>query len=185
MIGARSKTPVEPEPGDRFMKLLGPDETSARARYELLSARLVKFFEWRHCSDADDLAQETMMRVFAKIEGGLELKYDDNTPYFFAVAKNVLMEAQRTAAKAPAPLEEGAHATEDAASQTEAHIALEQSLVRLSKEDRRLLIEYYLDGDRKDLCRRYRLTEQNLRVRVHRRKEQVKKWVTSGRSRRY
>jgi RNA polymerase sigma factor (sigma-70 family) len=167
---ASARPPAESESGhDRFLRLLDADPDIARDKYRTLLTRLVKFFEWRGCADAEDLTQITIVRVGEKLAEGLALDRDDNTPYFFAVAKYVLKEARRTAAAAAAF--ESAHElmlADNAFSRLETTIQLNQCLASLDAADRALFVRYYLDRERDTLCKELGVSSGALRVRIHR-----------------
>ncbi len=59
---------------DQFLANLDSDQNRAGQKYEALRQRLVKFFEWRACSYAEELADETIDRVVRKIDLGEEIK---------------------------------------------------------------------------------------------------------------
>ncbi len=55
---------------DSFLTILDSNRERAGQKYEILRVRLVKFFEWRACRFADDLADETLDRVAQKNRRG-------------------------------------------------------------------------------------------------------------------
>ena len=69
-------------------------DTIAEARYMEIRRKLECFFAGRACSEADDLADETTLRVTARCA---DLSGSDTNPlaYFYGVARNVLHEWQR------------------------------------------------------------------------------------------
>ena len=48
---------------EALLQQLGPDREFAGTRYEQLRRRLISFFEYRHCRDAESLADRTLDRV--------------------------------------------------------------------------------------------------------------------------
>ena len=156
--------------GDEFLRLLDPDPAVARAKYEALSARLVKFFEWRQCPSPEDLAQDTILRVFQKaIRKEVDFNTPDVTPYFFAVAKFVVLEDRRTVSKrGEVQLDPELSLASLDFTQVETRIGLRQCLEHLSDDDREILVRYVIVGERATLRRRFKLSEEALRVRVHR-----------------
>jgi DNA-directed RNA polymerase specialized sigma24 family protein len=163
-----------------LLTLLDADPATASAKYEDLSLRLRKFFQWRNCGPADDLAQETLRRGFARIASGVSIYADDVTHYFFGIAKNVARE-RRTGMAESFPLDEEPVARESSATSLEARICLEQCLRLLEAEERDLLVRYHTE-DRDDLARTLSLSDAALRVRVHRTRRKLEKLVQSART---
>jgi DNA-directed RNA polymerase specialized sigma24 family protein len=163
---------------DEFLTLLDPDPERAWGKYVALVTRLVKFFEWRQCSSPEDLAQDTMLRVFQKARSG-EVRFttSDITPYFFAVAKFVVLEDRREVAReAAVPLDEALSLGAVDFGQMETRICLNQCLACLPTVER-LLLERYFNGERATLRAEFGLSEEALRVKVHRIKERVKRLI--------
>ena len=176
--GGRSPrtSPDEGTPEERFLRLLDPDPSVALEKCEQLRTRLVYFFKWRQCTDPDDLAQITMMRVYEKAESGMTFERADNTPYFFAVANFVLKEARRVDAAAAriSELSDQLAAPSSQVARVEDDIALGECLAHLDPDDRTILVGYVVDGLRDELCGRFGLSRINLRVKVHRLMKDVK-----------
>ena len=84
-------------PADAFLRLLDPDPAIAEQKYRDLFRRLVKFFHFRQCQAADDLAQETLLRVFQKFEKATISV--EPAAFVQGFANNLVHEARRTAAR--------------------------------------------------------------------------------------
>jgi DNA-directed RNA polymerase specialized sigma24 family protein len=85
-----------------FEKLLGafdPDRERAAECYEDARSRLVFFFESRGAFDGDRLADDTLNRVARKLDEGLEVPRAEFQRYLYGVARNVLRESWRAAAR--------------------------------------------------------------------------------------
>ena len=78
---------------DRFLEVLDADRDRAGQKYETLRTKLVKFFEWRACQFAEELADKTLDRAAKKIELG-EL-VEDPVRYAYSVAKFLYLESLR------------------------------------------------------------------------------------------
>lgn len=172
---------------DRLLAWLDPAPGQAARRYEDIRGRLIRIFIWRGYADAEDLADEVINRVAARL-GELGDGYvGDPANYFYGVAKNVIHECRRrekaqvpfddtfgTAAPAPAP--------EDERSDRE-YECLSRCVGGLDAESRELITAYYsLDkgdkiGGRKELARRHNMTVNNLRVKVYRVRAALEKCI--------
>jgi len=94
---------------ESFNRLLGelhPDSELAGEQYEKIRQKLVKMFQWRGCTLAEDCADETINRVTQKISEGTRLWTDDPYPYFHGVALNVLREYWRSLEQSTIRLDE-------------------------------------------------------------------------------
>jgi DNA-directed RNA polymerase specialized sigma24 family protein len=160
---------------DEFLRLIDPDPQRAAAKYKDLFLRLVKFFEWRQCESPTDLTQETILRVYSKaVSGEVTFNTEDITPYFFGVAKFVLMEDRRAAAarRAELPVDEFLPAVTVDFKQIEVRHDLRRCLSTLARDEQQLIYRYFA-GERETLERDFGLSEGALRVKVHRIKERL------------
>ena len=148
---------------------LDPDRERAAIKYEKIRGELIKIFTGRRCIEPEDLADETINRVAHKLK---EIKKDfsgDPAPYFYRVARYVLMERLRKKLPRPTPLPlVDPHRIELE------HDCLERCIERLCEEDRDLLLRYYraegkLEREyRKTLAEELRIAPNALRIRVYR-----------------
>jgi DNA-directed RNA polymerase specialized sigma24 family protein len=77
----------------------GPDrDAAAEARCLEVRRKLVCFFAARGCSEAEDLAVDTLLRVAGKCRDVDCRGFAERTGYFYGVGRNVLHEWQRHAA---------------------------------------------------------------------------------------
>src|SRR5260370_17001420 len=80
---------------DRLLDWLDADRNRAGTRYEEIRCRLIKVFTGRGCMAAEELADETINRVAAKV-GEVALDYaGDPASYFYGVCQNVHFEYVR------------------------------------------------------------------------------------------
>jgi DNA-directed RNA polymerase specialized sigma24 family protein len=160
---------------------LHPERERAGERYEVLRAKLLRFFEYRGCASSDQAADETVNRVARRLEGGEAIRAEDASAYFLGVARNVLREYWARPEGSWRPLD--AVAPDDVAApppppddeQGERLWAcFDRCLGALDPRQRELVLEYYewgrrqRIGSRKDLCRRMGLTLNAVRIRAHR-----------------
>lgn len=171
--------------GRSFECLLGrlsPDREEAGRRYEFLRRRLVRFFVWRRAANAEELADEVMNRLCRKFAQNAP---DEGTVEAFAlgIAQFVYREAQKqprvvslegfTVRATPPPTEDVEHASR----------CLEACLKRLDPQSRRLVEAFYSEGGRAGTRARDRLAAElgidrnALRVRMHRIRAKLEKWL--------
>lgn len=152
---------------------------------ELLWHKLILYFERRRIRDAEELAQEVLIRVSEKLDRGVEIA--DLTGYAFGVARLVLYEELRKKKNGPQLIffsdlskEESrdvhlsAQSTPDPIAQleqVESYQWLEDCLRALSPEDRELLLNYTKcasKSERDKLAADHGLSGSAMRVKVHR-----------------
>jgi RNA polymerase sigma factor (sigma-70 family) len=164
---------------DELLAWLDADHARAGEKYEAIRRRLITIFLNRGCGEAEDLADETINRVAKKV-GALKGDYvGEPAPYFYGVAKRVLMEhlrscSRRTQAPPPAP----------ARGEMEPQLnCLDECLGKLSPESRQLILRYY-EGQKgakisshKEMGERLLINAGALRGRVHRIRVKLEKCV--------
>jgi len=152
---------------DAFDTLLGwldPDRDRAGRKYEAIRLRLIKIFTCRGCSDAEELADETINRVISKVPEVAETYQGDPALYFYGVSHNVRLEYAR---KSP-PTTDAVLVTApmnasfaDSIDQSDAEYdCLERCLGRLSSDSRHLVLEYYQQERKAKIDRRKRLADE-------------------------
>lgn len=80
---------------DTLLSRLAPEREAAGLAYERIRYRLVRFLEWRGCSEAELLADEAINRVARRLAAGLEIESEDPYVFFRGVAGRVFQEWQR------------------------------------------------------------------------------------------
>ena len=164
---------------DKLLAILDADRDAAGAKYEALRARLVKFFEWRNCVAADELADTVFDRVVAKIANGEAIQ--NPNAYAAGVAQFVFKEYLRDAQRRGESLEERAEIRNPAETAEDDDSkrrfdCLDKCLAQLDAETRRLLIAYHDTDERTMIATRKRLAVSlavslnTLRIRVCRQK---------------
>jgi len=163
---------------------LDADRNRAGEKYEEIRWKLVKFFQWGSCLEAEDLVDETFNRVAEKLaseKDGIE----DVVAFTWGVAKRIRQEALRKGIKTiRLPDLPGAEtffvnrpvATDAQNELTGNHVRLKcfrKCIQCLSVEDRRLLLAYHspkglrIEGRRR-LAQENGITMLALRVRANR-----------------
>src|SRR5436853_4464997 len=80
---------------DRLLDWLDADRNRAGIRYEEIRHRLIRVFIGRGCMAAEDLADETINRVAARIDDVVRDYDGDPASYFYGVCQNVHFESVR------------------------------------------------------------------------------------------
>lgn len=160
---------------NRLLDWLAPDRETAGQRYEEIRLRLIKIFASRGCQMPEDLADETINRVSAKLSEIASTYEGDQALYFYGIANFVFRESIKAGKPAPPP---PPPPMPDPNSERAAH-CLEHCLGQLSPPQRQLILAYYEFEKRAKIeCRRH-LAEQHglsdnaLKIRVHRLRQQL------------
>jgi len=140
-------------------------------RYRLRSWQLI-----------DDIRQETFLRVLNFLRSDRSLDHPERLgAYVHSVCINVMMESLRASTRHP-PMPEDAHQLTDGRISPEAGAVTEERkrIVRavlddLPDKDRQILrSEFFEDGDKDEICERFQVSRDYLRVLVHRAKVKFK-----------
>jgi DNA-directed RNA polymerase specialized sigma24 family protein len=154
---------------DALLAWLDPNREAAAQRYETIRLRLIKIFACRGCSEAEDLADETINRVTSKlteIQAGFA---GDPARYFYGVANKIHLEYLRRKPVPPPPEPK----TESAESELE-YQCLDRCVEKLTAEHRDLVLSYYQEQrhakieHRKQLAAKLGIAVNALRIRAHR-----------------
>lgn len=161
---------------DRLLNWLDADRELAARRYEAIRLRLIKIFICRHCPEAEELADETINRVAARV-GEITKEYQgDPARYFYGVCHKVHLEylrkanLQRDLESVPAS-QSAIAAEENIESEYE---CLERCLAHLPAASRELVIKYYQQEKQAKIDHRRLLAAElgiavnALRIRAHR-----------------
>lgn len=168
---------------DLLLEWLSPDREAAARKFEEIRQKLINIFYFRGCSDPESLADETINRVTEKKQHLKTELSGDPAKYFYAVANKIYLESfsarnrrfvqldHQMALKNPFALSDQLPDPETTAAE---HECLEKCLEKLSSSDRELILQYF-DSDKKDknqqrqnLAKKWRLSLNSLRVKVHR-----------------
>ena len=167
---------------DLLLKWLHPDREEAGRKYELIRRKLITVFASRGCRNPEELADETINRVIAKVDRIVETYEGDPALYFYGVARNVSREYHKFR-KVPEPAPLADSKTSDS---IDAELdCLDECMERLLPKNRDLLLEYYQDDKqakidhRKSIAERYGLDMNALRIRVHRIRSVVAECTTA------
>jgi RNA polymerase sigma factor (sigma-70 family) len=177
---------------DSLLLSLDPDRDTAGQEYERIRAKLLRFFECRGCETPEDLTDETIDRVAAKIAAGAQIRCSDAASYFYGVARFVAREYWRIATRRPISLDVSSQENSSRASSTTTERpaerrgldrqleCLESALESLGPKARRVLLAYYEGENGTTIKSRATLAESlglqtgALRTSVHRMREKVR-----------
>lgn len=164
---------------DTLLAWLDPDRDRAGQKYEQIRLRLIKIFTCRGCYDAEDLADETINRVVARVEG-ISAGYDGNpVRYFYGVAQKVHHEYVRLTVSKQADVDldtaaDKISSVNNSSEDESAYTCLESCLDHLPESSRQLVIGYYQQekhakiDHRKLLASELGIAVNALRIRAHR-----------------
>jgi RNA polymerase sigma factor (sigma-70 family) len=162
---------------DELLAWLDADRERAGMKYEDIRHSLIKFFIWRGCDEAEDLADEAINRVTEKVSVLSKTYEGEPALYFYGVAKNVYLEyrKQQTAKVAVTPELIDEAPDEQLADEAERRFqCMELCLQKLSARNRELITLYYQRhkqtrvDSRKELARQLGISSETFRVRMHR-----------------
>ena len=177
---------IHPDAFDTLLAAIDPDRDRAGEKYEEIRLGLVRFFDWRGCAWAEELADDTIDRVSRRLHEGEVIHAANPLSYFYGVARNVLRESWKAREKVSGePEVEPAidHHQEAQAEQEQRLECLSQCLDRLPVANRTLIINYYQLEKGDQIAHRTRLAVANglpinaLRLRVHRIRAKLEKCV--------
>jgi RNA polymerase sigma factor (sigma-70 family) len=170
--------------GEALEALLAPDRGQAGIKYVELRRSLVLFFGWRGIASPDECADEALDRAGRRLAAGASVAPSDLSVYVYGVARNIVREQWKSAARASAggrarearfPLPLDPQVEDETSRLADRRSAcLDACLARLDPESRRLILGYY-EGQHRDridhrqvLARELGVSPESLRVRLHR-----------------
>jgi DNA-directed RNA polymerase specialized sigma24 family protein len=174
-----SSRPISPEAFARLLRRLGDDPDSAAREYESLRLALVKFFDWRGAWPPDDCADETLDRLAQKLD--TEIHIEDVRRYAHGVARMVLLERLRSQARAAIDSRADLSllsAPAESSSDPLLH-CFDRCLSVVPPASRSLMLEYYVGRGqskiehRRSLARSLAISDNALRSRLHRLRDQL------------
>ena len=174
---------------EQLLALLDADADRAAEAYADVRRRLIKFFEWRRCWDADACADDTLDRVARRLEDGVTMSADVRA-FIMGVAVNVARERLREPRHAelddtvagPADGDPLVHRAEQEHEQRRI-TCLARCLRQLPTEQRRALLRYHQGEAQSRIAGRRRMAEalgiplQALRLRMFRIREALQRCI--------
>ena len=170
-----------PEAFKRLMAWLDADEKKAADKYRYIHFKLTNLFIGYGAANAEDLADETILRVIKRLPEIQPTYRGHPDLYFSGVAKKIRKEYMRFAQKHENSFDDYRSkrrtpgvSQPTLSSDNPCHKCLEGCLTELDPRDRDLILSYYEEDtyrrieQRKDLARKLGMTAVNLRVRKYR-----------------
>ncbi len=148
---------------DKILDLLGgPNEEAAAIEYWKLHQRLSRFFEWNGVEDPEALADEAIDRLGRRaLEEDATERVHNPSAFALGIARLLLREeVRRQRRKTEAIRHWEILGTVSTSGDEAMDEALEHCLKKLSKERRRLLLEYYTYSGNDKARKRQRLTDE-------------------------
>jgi DNA-directed RNA polymerase specialized sigma24 family protein len=152
-----------------LVRFLGSTEEALDDRLEQIRKKIIRIFICRGCSDPEDLAQETMLRVYQMVADRVDSFVGDPLLWICGVARNVHRESGKKKAMALPFPEPDPPELKEALNE-----CLERCLGKMSSQEGTLILEYY-HGQGRSKIRRHKvlavllgISQNALRVRVSR-----------------
>lgn len=170
---------------ENLLNWLDSDRNAAGRKYEMIRERLIKIFYGNGCFAAEEMADETIDRVSRKVETLSAAYQGEPSLYFYAVAKKVFLEFN----KQPKPEElpqhlSGKESQVEAEAEADYNRCLKECLAKIPAQQAQLIIAYYAGEkqakikQRKKLAESLGISEQGLRVRALRIRQNLHKCVS-------
>jgi DNA-directed RNA polymerase specialized sigma24 family protein len=140
---------------------LGAEPQESAERYEQLRRKMINYFLWEQCENAEDLADECLDRVARKLEDGVEIQSPSG--YMAGVARIMVKENRSRRQREQAVMEEFSNRiahTGEAEDIEQAVRDLEECLKNFSPSQRSLLLRYYEGDHAQRILIRARLAEE-------------------------
>ena len=179
----RHKPTLTSDAFERLLRSLGADRDSGAQAYERLRKRLVKFFAWERCTEAENCADEALNRIARSLERGEDIQSLDR--FALGVARLVVLESRARARRFETISADPAFVPPAADGERELE-RLEECLELLTQEQRTFLLDYYRGDGRTRTARRRAMARElgidinALRNRAMRLRERVEACVRSG-----
>ena len=153
----RERWSITPEAFQRLLQRLHPDPERAGELFQSLHSKLVLYFTYNRCSNAESWADETLDRVAKRLVE--EQPIADLTAFARGVARLVLLEAQKQQQREREVLLAVQHIPAPAHDER-ALRCLDSCLAALLPGNRDLISRYYSSRDSARIAARRKLAEQ-------------------------
>lgn len=164
---------------DDLLKILDPDPVAAEQKYLEVCLLLRRYFEWRQTPDPDDMVQETLRRVFERLQGGQKITTENPISYFMGFAQNLVREGWKV--RKSEPLDEQLLSKSPPLFRTlnraEQKIFLRECLRKLSNEDVELLAASLERGNIATWAEKQGLGFAAVRVRLYRIRKRLQEFM--------
>ncbi|MFL6212791.1 MAG: RNA polymerase sigma factor [Blastocatellia bacterium] len=166
-----SNMDINEEVFEKMLARLEPDLGDTTARYKQLRLKLIKFFQWKRCHDAEILADETIARTIKNLIKGDAIQADNPYVYVFGIARHVYNEFVRKEIKGRTLLANFPQPAGEPAESADCRI---ECLLKLPPNKLQLLQEYFLDEkSSQQLAEELNTTLNGLRLQIYRLKREL------------
>jgi RNA polymerase sigma factor (sigma-70 family) len=184
MTGTADGPKLAPEDLDRFLSWLEGDPDRRPQRYLEIQRGLVRFFANHGCEVAEELADESLNRVTAKLHAIVDGYVGAPAAYIYGVARNVLHEHRRSRRTRAQRLRAYVPSQVDSSYEERRHACLERCLQQaVSPDERELIRQYYqLEGTvqrRRFLAAEAQVSSTTLRKRTERLRQRLRRCIES------
>jgi DNA-directed RNA polymerase specialized sigma24 family protein len=165
---------------DLLLRWLDEDRKAAEEKYAALRRRLIQVFVNRGALVPEDLADETISRVAAKVAEVKACYEGDPARYFYGVARNVLHEARKSQPAVSIDEARFLPAADPDRGKRFPERCFERCLHQLPADQRELILRYYENEkdvkilNRKALAANLGVDGSVMRLRVHRIRSRLK-----------
>lgn len=148
---------IKPEAFEKMLLWLDKDRETAGQKYEAIRLRLIKIFDYRQCTNSEELADIVFDRVLKKFDENAVTDGSNPYAYFCKVADYIFRENLRK----PVAVElSDDFAIAEEEKDFEPHYeCLKKCLKNLSSEKHRLIIGYYEEEKRAKINFRQKLAQ--------------------------
>jgi RNA polymerase sigma factor (sigma-70 family) len=148
---------------DALLGLFSANREEAGEKYEQVRRGLVRFFQFKGCSDPQSLTDETINRVAAKLDAYDPSKGSKPASYFYGFASNILKEYRRNSGRESALDEKQFIVSPLVSEETENEpemTKLRRCIEELEPDEKDLVLEYYGREGRERIDTRRRMCDQ-------------------------
>src|SRR5438105_15347433 len=166
MSPARKLHELKQNEFDQLLGWLDPDRERAGQLYEKIRWRLIAILASRGCSQAEELADETIDRVSRRVADIQATYVGDPAIYFLGVMNNVHHEYLKR------PVLRLIEIADDSDERERTHLCLDNCLEKLAPHSRQIIERYYAESKqakidlRKRIAREFGLSLNTLRLRA-------------------
>jgi len=137
---------INPEAFEKMLLWLDENRETAGSKYEAIRHRLIKIFDYRQCTNSEELTDIVFDRVLKKIDENAVSNNGNPAHYFFKVADYIYRENLRKPIAVELPEEIPFEENEESVDPY--YECLKKCLKTLPDEKRKLIVSYY-EGEKK------------------------------------
>jgi DNA-directed RNA polymerase specialized sigma24 family protein len=183
---ARGQWSLTAEAFNNLLAALSPNREEAAQAYEVLRYKLIRFFESRSVTLAENRADEVLNRIAKRIDEGQHV--DNVTAYGYRVAYLVFLETLKEPEHTEIDLDAAPPSAQATQFEDDEHEqrqrCFDRCLNALPADNRRMILSYYQEERRAKIEMRRNLATQMtisldaLRIRVHRIRKGLEECIT-------